>query len=322
MADPTTTETTTVTPPPPESVTGVEPAAVVEQTAANAPAAADATTSAIPGMKVAEDLNKTGTDITQALSDITWGSWGTAALYVVGGFIIASFIGSLCNRILPRYTSNHYTQIFRRLSYYSIIIISLLLAISTLHLDMKVLGIATVLTLAIGFASKSAASNIISGLFLVFEKPFEVGDHLEIDGVLGELLSIDLLSIKILTYENSLLRIPNESLLQTNFINLTKFPIRRLDTLLRIDLNADMDKVRKVLFDCARKNPLALESPPPQLLFVEFNESAIVFKFAVWVKRQSFNELKHSLPVEIQKDFLANEIRLPVSQIKMTSSPF
>lgn len=324
MADPNKNETTeaaqvTQAPTTADPMAGVDSSPVANPATVSTAPATDTAADAIPSMKVAEDINKATTDITQALSDITWGSWGTAALYIVGGFVIASFVGSLCNRVLPRYTSSHYTQLFRRLSYYSIIIISLLLAISTLHLDMKVLGIATILTLAIGFASKTAASNIISGLFLVFEKPFEVGDHLEIDGVFGELLSIDLLSIKILTYENSLLRIPNESLLQTNFVNLTKFPIRRLDTMLRIDLKADIDKVRKVLFDCARKNPLALESPPPQLLFVEFTDSAIVFKFAVWVKRQSFNELKHSLPVEIQKDFLANDIHLPVTQMKMTS---
>jgi len=266
------------------------------------------------------NIDEIGTEFTKVISEIGWGTWGAAALYIIFGFLIASFARSLTGRLLARYTSEHYTQIIRRVVYYTIIIISVLLALSTLQLNMKVLGIATVLTLAIGFASQTAVSNIITGIFLVFEKPFKVGDHLEINNTIGELLSIDLMSIKIRTFENSQLRIPNEVLLKTEFINLTRFPIRRLDTTLRIDLQADLDKVKKVLFDLARKNPLALESPHAQLLFEEFNESAIVFKFAVWVKRESYYTLKHSLPLEIQKAFKEQDIKLPGMQIHLEKS--
>lgn len=254
-------------------------------------------------------------DLSQILSGLSWGTWGAAALYIILGFLIASFASSVAARALAKYTSQHYTLIIRRLLYYSIVFVSVLLALSTLQLNMKVLGIATILTLAIGFASQTAVSNIISGLFLVFEKPFKVGDHLEINGTVGELLSIDLLSIKILTFENSLLRIPNESLLKSEFINLTKFPIRRLDTIIRVDARANLDKVSRLLLELALKNPLVLESPPAQLIFVEFSDLGIVFKFAVWVKRESYYTLKHEIPCQIQKMFLENDLEMPMVNI-------
>lgn len=256
-------------------------------------------------------------DITKILSDIEWQSWGTAAFYILMGFIIATFTSSISARLLSKYTSAHYTQIVRRLLYYSIITISVIVALTTLHLNMKVLGIATVLTLAIGFASQTAVSNIISGLFLVFERPFLVGDFLEFEDVTGELLTIDLLSIKIRTLDNTLVRIPNELLLKSQFVNLTKFPIRRLDTKLKVDINEDLEKVRKVLFDLARKNPFILESPPPQLQFDEFSENANVFVFAVWIKKESFYSLKHSIRFDIHQAFREHGIKIPIMRIQL-----
>lgn len=265
-------------------------------------------------MKEVEELSQ---DLTKILSELSWGSWGYAILYVILGVFIASFTSSIVGRVLIKYTSAHYTQIIKRFLYYTIITISVLLALSSLQLNIKVLGVATILTLAIGFASQTAVSNIITGLFLVFEKPFKVGDHLQINGVIGELLSIDLLSIKIMTFQNSLLRIPNEMLLKTEFLNLTKFPIRRLDTRLRVELNSDLDRLRKVLFDLLRKNPLALESPQAQIIFVEFSDSAIIVDLAVWVKRESYYVLKSTLPFEIQKAFLENNLKIPKAQFQM-----
>lgn len=261
-----------------------------------------------------EDLTQ---DITKILADIEWHTWGTAVVYILLGFIIAAFTSSSVGRILSKYTSVHYTQIIRRIIYYGIIVISIIMALATLQLNMKILGIATVLTLAIGFASQTAVSNIISGLFLVFERPFMVGDYLEFEDVSGELLTIDLLSIKIRTFNNTLVRIPNEVLIKSPFINLTKFPIRRFDITFRANLTEDLDKMRKVLFEVARKNPFLLESPPPQLMFEEFGETAIIFKFAVWIKKTSFYQQKHIVPCDIQQAFKDNGIKMAIMNIKL-----
>lgn len=255
-----------------------------------------------------EDITQ---NVTTALSNIEWQTWGKAAIFILVGFMIAGFTSSVLGRVLSKYTSLHYTLIIRRIFYYGILAISVIFALTALQLDMKVLGIATVLTLAIGFASQTAVSNIISGLFLVFERPFMVGDHLEFNDIKGELISIDLLSIKLRTFDNSLIRVPNELLLKNQFTNLTNFPIRRLEIELRLSIHEEMDRVRKILFDLARKNPLALESPPQQMLFEEFTESAIVFKFAVWVKKEAYYTLKHSMPYDIQQALNEHNVKMP-----------
>src|SRR5690554_2408270 len=90
----------------------------------------------------------------------------------------------------------------RRVFFY---LVFLLFAVAALReagfsLDV-VLGAAGILTVAIGFASQTSASNIISGLFVVMEKPFEIGDTIEVDATIGEVVAIDLLSVKLRTAE-------------------------------------------------------------------------------------------------------------------------
>jgi small-conductance mechanosensitive channel len=186
-----------------------------------------------------------------------------------------------------------------------------------LHLDSKVLGIATVLTIALGFASQTAVSNTISGLFLVFEKPFQVGDHIEMGDLIGELLSIDLLSIKIRTFQNSLVRVPNELLLKSQFINLTRFPIRRLDIPFRISVKEDVQRVRKIINDTAAKNLNALETPAPILFFEKFDDYAIELRFSVWVRRELFMEFKNGFSFEIQQALKDNDVLMPVAQMNL-----
>ena len=76
-------------------------------------------------------------------------------------------------------------------------------------------GTAGIAGIAIGFASQTSVSNIISGIFLISERPFSVGDQIQVGTTKGIILSIDLLSVKLRTFENQLIRIPNESLIKS-----------------------------------------------------------------------------------------------------------
>ncbi len=263
----------------------------------------------VTGINIESVLN----DIMQALNSIDWTTWSYAIGYLVIGLTVASFTSSIVGRILSKYTSQHYTQIVRRIFYYGIIALFIVMALITLHLDAKVLGIATILTIGLGFSAQTAVSNAISGLFLVFERPFIVGDHIELDEVIrGELLSIDLFSIKIRTFDNSLIRIPNEMLLKTQFKNLTRFPIRRVEIPFKISLHEDIDRVKEILFNLAASNPVALVSPQPDILFEKFHDYSIELKFIVWVKKSSYFQFKNAFPLEIQSAFRKHSVLRPV----------
>jgi small-conductance mechanosensitive channel len=91
------------------------------------------------------------------------------------------------------------------------------------------LGTAGILTVALAFASQTSMSNVISGLFLIADNPFQVGDILQVGTTVGVVLEIGLLSVNLRKFDNTFVRPPNELLIKQEFWNLTKYPIRRLD---------------------------------------------------------------------------------------------
>lgn len=245
------------------------------------------------------------------LSDIDLPTWGRAFILLVFGFIVASFVSAIIGKALRRHASPHYTLLVRRVFYYGIIFLFFILALTTLDLTAQAWGLAGIITLAIGIASQSAISNIISGLFLVFERPFVVGDLLEFEEYEGEVLSIDLLSIKIRTRDNVMIRIPNQVLVRSEFINNSRFPIRRLDVPVKISFDEDIEKVKQILQEVVDNNRKALASPPAQAIFDEFGLTAIHLKFIIWVKQSAYFELKNDIPTAILKLFQERGIKMP-----------
>ncbi len=174
-----------------------------------------------------------------------------------------------------------------------------------------ILGAAGIAGVAIGFASQTSLSNIISGIFLIAEKPFQAGDALQIGDTLGIVHSIDLLSVKLRTFDNRFVRIPNEHLVKTPFTNITRFPIRRFDIDVGVAYKEDIDHVIRVLADIADKNPYALDEPAPLILFKGFGDSALDFLLGVWFEKSDMLNLRNSITKEIKRRFDEEGIEIP-----------
>jgi len=173
------------------------------------------------------------------------------------------------------------------------------------------LGAAGVLGVAIGFASQTSLSNLISGIFLIWEHPFEIGDIINVDTVTGIVEEIDLLSARIRKFDNTLVRIPNEDLIKTRLINITRYPIRRLDVEVGVAYKEDVEKVMGVLKDIADQNPWCLDEPEPLILFKGFGESSLNFLFGVWFSKTDFLALRNSIQIEIHQRFKKEGIEIP-----------
>ncbi|MAS95142.1 MAG: mechanosensitive ion channel protein [Verrucomicrobiales bacterium] len=176
------------------------------------------------------------------------------------------------------------------------------------------LGAAGIVGVALAFASQTSVSNIISGLFLIAENPFSVGDAIRVGNIAGVVISIDTLSIKLRTFDNEFVRIPNETIIKSELVNITRFPVRRVDINVGVAYDSDLKRVREVLMEVAAKNPLCLMEPKPLLIFLGYGASSIDFLFGVWATRESFLELKNSIQVEIKEAFDEAEIEIPFPQ--------
>lgn len=235
-----------------------------------------------------------------------------AILIAISGLVIARLISSLLVRATQQSLDRHRLMILKRFSYYAILALFLITALVQVGFDLGLLlGTAGILTVALAFASQTSMSNLISGLFLIAENPFQIGDVIQIGTTTGEVLEIDLLSIKLRKFDNTFVRIPNELLIKSEFWTLTKFPLRRMDINIGVAYKEDISRVREILTAVADENPLSLEEPRPQFIFQGFGDSALETQFSVWVLKENYLLLKNSLQEEIKLAFDAAGIEIP-----------
>lgn len=231
-----------------------------------------------------------------------------AALLFIAGLVFSR----LYFRLVRRGLLNHLPRFGRSIGGWLILGIFVSAALHQLGFNLSVLlGAAGVFSVAIGFAAQTSAANIISGLFVIGERSFVVGHVIQVGNHIGEVLSIDLLSVKLRTSDNRYVRIPNEMIIKTEVVNLSKFPIRRADLLISISYNTDIAKARAALLDVASKNPLCLDEPRPQINLRGFGESSVDLEFQVWAARQNYGEMRDAMQEQIKSAFDAARIEFP-----------
>jgi small-conductance mechanosensitive channel len=243
----------------------------------------------------------------------------TRTLALMRAFVVVSMallMAPLLRRAVTRVMGGRWApqqvMLGRRVVTYVILGVGATTALRELGFELSVLlGAAGVVTVALGFASQTSVSNLISGLFLIGEQPFVIGDTIQVAQVSGEVLAIDLLSVKLRTFDNLYVRIPNETMLKSVVTNLSRFPIRRLDMEIGVAYKEDIARVQRVLFEVADKNPLGLDDPKPLFIFLGYGDSALRMQFSVWGKRDTFVDLKNSIYGDIKVAFDQHGIELP-----------
>lgn len=259
--------------------------------------------------------------VTETAGDaITWLAAFKALAIIICGWVVGRLVSRIFKRGAALRLGAHHLSIYSRLVFYSIFTLFAVSAIHQLGFEISVLlGAAGILTVALGFASQTSASNLISGLFLLGEKPFQVGDVLRVEGDTGEVISIDLLSVKLRTFDNLYVRIPNEMLIKSKFVNLTKFPIRRMDLVVGVAYRENLDQVIRLLLELAGSNPCCLEEPQPFCRVTQFNSSSVDLQLSVWGRREVVRELKSDLMKTIKETFDEHEIEIPFPHVSLYS---
>jgi small-conductance mechanosensitive channel len=241
-----------------------------------------------------------------------------ATALLVVGFLLAKFISFYSVRLTGKVFKGHTSHLIKRISYYATFLLFIFSALLELGFNLSILlGAASVLTVAVGFASQTSASNFISGIFLMAERSFVIGDIIRVGGTTGEVLSIDLLSVKIRTFDNLFVRLPNESLIKSEVTTLTKFPIRRLDIKIGVAYKENISRVKAILEKVAFDNPLCLEEPKPLYIFQGFEDSSLSMQLSIWATRENFIELKNTMHEEIKNAFDEENIEIPFPHLSI-----
>ena len=237
-----------------------------------------------------------------------------AVIILAIGLAVINLLAIIVRKLLPKNWSKQRKMIVNRVIQYSGYVFLFFILMVELDLTKSltaIFGAAGVIGIIIGFASQTSIGNIISGFFLVSEKSFELGDVIRIGDKTGTVYSIDLLSIKIKTFDNLLLRIPNQTVISSEVINVTRFPIRRFDLDLSVAYKEDLGKVKSIIERVVRNNPLCLDEPEPLITFKSFGDSGINILLGVWFEKANYIKVKNSVFMEIKAAFDAEGIEIP-----------
>lgn len=235
-----------------------------------------------------------------------------ALILLFFGFWFGKYLSKFPARFMHEHFSPHQINLSQRLIFYIVFILFFLMSMQQLGFSISIfLGATGIVTLALTFASQTSAANLISGLFLIFEKPFQIGETININNIIGEVFAIDLLSIKLKTPDNQFVRIPNETLIKSNIINLSRFDTKRLDLKLNFSLTEDIAKTEKILLEILKLEPLCLQNPEPSLNFSNFNDYSITLELWVWTTKENFQILKNKLPLQILETLKRENIHIP-----------
>jgi small-conductance mechanosensitive channel len=150
---------------------------------------------------------------------------------------------------------------------------------------------AGVVGIAVGFAAKDTLSNLIAGVLLIMDRPFEVGDRIEVwsapknSATWGDVIDIGLRATKIKTTDNIVIIIPNNEIMMRDIVNYTTISEDiRVRIPIGVSYDTDINKAKAVILDVAKTPEWVVKDPPPVVVVKAFGESSVDLELRVWIK--------------------------------------
>lgn len=229
--------------------------------------------------------------------------------------LVSKIISLYIRRSLKDKVSKDVGETIIKLFYYGSIIIVSISALHLMGIDLSGLLLAGGITgIILGFASQNIVGNLISGIFLMIEKPIKIGDQVEISGTSGFITDIRIISTLIRTYDGLLVRIPNQQVFTSNITNVVGFPVRRFDFSIGIRYSDDAEHAIELIKELINKEPYALFNPEPSVKVSELGHSSVVLIVRVWAPISEWFELKSNLILKVKKNLEENGIEIPFPQ--------
>lgn len=202
---------------------------------------------------------------------------------------------------------------------YIIVFIGFTFAMSAAGIDLgKFSLLAGALGVGIGFGLQNIVNNFISGLILIYERPLQVGDTIEIENLMGQVTTIGPRSSHVVTYDGAEVVVPNGNLISNQLINWTLSDNkRRLEVKIGAAYGSDPNIVIKILQEVADENQGILKEPEPLALFEGFGESSLNFRLLFWVPFELGLQAKSDVSIAMYNKFTENNIEIPFPQMDL-----
>ena len=262
------------------------------------------------------------TDITQGTINIfghhlSIDSLIIAAVIMTAGVVLAKIASVFFRKYFgPHFEENTSKNIGKGI-YYGIIIVTLLAVTTSQGIDLSGLMVAGgIFGIVIGFATQSVVANLVSGIFLMFDRPAKTGDVVEIpaSNTSGVLLDIAIFSTRLRLFDGTIMRIPNDKIFTTNIRNFSRSAARRADFAVGIAYKENIGKAVLEIKKAISDMPYVLVEPEPAVWTEQLGDSRVNLRVYVWYPIDSFGEVVPTLPKIIKESLDRAGIEIPFPQ--------
>ena len=238
-------------------------------------------------------------------------------------FVLVLFFSVLLSRILTLYlrrslknkVSKDVSETLLKILHYSILIIVFISVLPLIGFNPSTLLLAGGVTgIILGFASQNIVGNLVSGFFLMVERPIKIGDQVQINDVSGYVIDIRIISTLIRTFDGLLVRIPNQQVFTTNITNIVGHPVRRFEYTIRIRYSDDANAAIFLIENLIDKEPFALLNPPPSVFVSDLGDSSVNISVRIWAPVNEWFGIKTRILWNIKQTLEENGIEIPLPQ--------
>lgn len=249
---------------------------------------------------------------------ITLGGTLSLVFFLLLGYVIANIAKFMLEEILlPKLSlRGGLGYAISRVTYYVLLVGIFFAALADAGVELnKFTMITGAVGLGVGFGLQNIVNNFASGLILLFERPFRIGDTVEVGGVIGTVKRIGARSSTVLTFQYAEVILPNSNLLSNQVINWTLTSARRrVEVPVGVAYGTNPELALKLLIEVAESNPRILKEPRPEAFFLGFGESALNLELRFWAAQSIWFELKSEVGLAVFYALRKAGIEIPYPQ--------
>lgn len=195
------------------------------------------------------------------------------------------------------------------------LLVGFLVGLSALEFNIgPVIAIIGAASFVVAFALQGTLSNFASGIMIMFYRPFDVGDLIDVSGEYGIVKSMNLVSTSVMTFDNKLMVVPNNDIWGNTITNATKSTERRVDMVFGIGYSDNIEQAKQVMDKILSDHPKVLSDPAPVVRLHELGDSSVNFICRPWAKTEDYWDVYWDVTRQVKELFDAEGISIPFPQ--------
>lgn len=240
-----------------------------------------------------------------------------AIAIIIVGMIVARIVSNTVNRLMvARHIDATVADFLSALVRYGIIAFTLIAALGRVGVQTaSVIAVLGAAGLAIGLALQGSLSNLAAGVLLVTFRPFRSGEYVDLGGVAGTVLQVQIFSTTMRTVDGRIVVIPNGKIIAGNIVNFSREPVRRNEFIIGVAYDSDIDEVKRILTEIIQADERIIKDREMTVRLNELGPSSINFVVRVWSKSSDLQNVYWDVLELIKRRFDESGISFPYPQM-------